>query len=73
MKVKLVRSLIQRRSDQVATAHSLGLKRIGDVAELPDNPSNLGMVNKIKFLLEVADDGPAAAQGSSSPPAAKGA
>lgn len=57
MKVKLVRSLIQRKSDQVATAHALGLRRIGDVAEVFDNPSHLGMVNKIKFLLEVVDEG----------------
>lgn len=53
MKVKLVRSLIQRKSDQVATAHALGLKRIGDSVELRGTPSELGMVKKIQFLLEV--------------------
>lgn len=55
MKVKLVRSLIQRKSDQVATAHALGLRHIGDVAEVKDNPAHLGMVRKINFLLEVVE------------------
>lgn len=55
MKVKLVRSLIQRKSDQVATAHALGLRHIGDVIEVKDNPMHLGMVRKIMFLLQVVE------------------
>jgi large subunit ribosomal protein L30 len=55
MKIKLVRSLIGRSADQVATAKSLGLKGINDVAEVPDTPAVLGKVNKIKFLLEVLE------------------
>ena len=36
MKIKLVKSLIGSKKDQIATAQSLGLKRIGDVTEQPD-------------------------------------
>ena len=35
--IKLVKSLIGRKSDQIATAHSLGLKKIGQVVVQPDN------------------------------------
>ena len=32
--IKLVKSLIGRKSDQIATAHSLGLKKIGQVTDV---------------------------------------
>ena len=56
MRVKLVRSLIQREASQVATAKALGLRRIGDEVTVRDIPDQLGLVNKIKFLLEVIPD-----------------
>jgi large subunit ribosomal protein L30 len=55
MKIKLVRSLIGRSRDQVATAKTLGLKGIGDEAEVQNTPSILGKIDKIKFLLEVSE------------------
>ena len=55
MKVKLVRSLIKCTQDQLGAARALGLRRIGDVSEVPDTPSGHGQVNKIKFLLEVLE------------------
>ena len=30
--IKLVKSLIGRKKDQIATANSLGLKKVGDVS-----------------------------------------
>ena len=51
--VKLVRSLIGCKKDQIATAQSLGLRKIGDVSVQPDNAQTQGKVNKIGFLLEV--------------------
>ena len=36
IKIKLVRSLNSVKKDQAATAHSLGLRKIGDVTEQPD-------------------------------------
>ena len=55
MKIKLVKSLIGSKKDQIATAHSLGLKKIGDVTTQPDNPQTKGKVAKIIHLVEVIE------------------
>lgn len=55
VKVKLVKSLIGCKKDQIATANSLGLHKIGDVSVQPDNAQTKGKVNKIGFLLEVTE------------------
>jgi large subunit ribosomal protein L30 len=55
LKVKLVKSLIGSKKDQIATAHALGLHKIGDVAVQPNNPQTLGKVKKISHLLEVTE------------------
>ena len=55
IKVKLVKSLIGCKKDQIATAQSLGLLKIGDVSVQPDNAQTKGKVNKIGFLLEVTE------------------
>ena len=53
--VKLVKSLIGSKKDQIATAHALGLRKIGDVSVQPDNAQTAGKIKKIGFLLEVTD------------------
>ena len=53
--IKLVKSLIGRKQDQIATANSLGLKKIGDVTVQPDNEATLGTIKKISHLVEVAE------------------
>ncbi|MBQ5592268.1 MAG: 50S ribosomal protein L30 [Clostridia bacterium] len=55
VKVKLVKSLIGSKKDQIATAHALGLRKIGDVSVQPNNPQTLGKVKKISHLLEVTE------------------
>ena len=35
--IKLVKSLIGSKKDQIATAHALGLRKIGDVVTQPNN------------------------------------
>ena len=55
IQVKLVRSLIGSKKDQIATAHSLGLRKIGDVAVQPNNPQTQGKINKINHLIEVTE------------------
>ncbi|MGN0467436.1 MAG: 50S ribosomal protein L30 [Acutalibacteraceae bacterium] len=55
VKVKLVRSLIGSKEDQIATAHSLGLRKIGDEKVQPDNPQTQGKVKKISHLIEVTE------------------
>ena len=42
--VRLVRSAVASvKKDQTLTCRAMGLRRIGDVSELPDNPSVRGM------------------------------
>lgn len=53
IKLKLVRSLIGNKKDQIATAHSLGLNRIGDETVQPNNDQTKGKVAKINHLIEV--------------------
>ena len=53
--IKLVKSLSGRKKDQVATAHSLGLKKIGDVTVQPENAATLGKIQKISHLVEVQE------------------
>lgn len=53
--IKLVKSLIGRKKDQIATAHSLGLRKIGQVVTQPDNEQTKGKINKISHLVEVKE------------------
>ena len=55
IKVKLVKSLIGSKKDQIATAHALGLRKIGDEATQPNNPQTQGKVRKIAHLIEVTE------------------
>ena len=55
VKVKLVKSLIGSKKAQIATANSLGLKKIGDVSVQPNNPQTQGKVKKISHLIETTE------------------
>ena len=54
LKVTLVKSLIGCKKDQIATAQSLGLHKIGDSTLQPDNVPTNGKVAKIIHLIEVS-------------------
>ena len=53
--IKLVKSLIGSKKDQIATAHALGLRKIGDVVTQPNNEQTKGKVAKIIHLVEVTN------------------
>ena len=53
--IKLVKSLIGRKKDQIATANSLGLKKVGDVSVQPENEATVGKIQKISHLVEVTE------------------
>ena len=53
--IKLVKSLIGTKKNQIATAQALGLKKIGDVTTQPDNAQTRGKVAKITHLIEVSE------------------
>ena len=55
LKITLKRSLIGSKKDQIATAHSLGLKRPGQVSIQPVNAATKGKIFKISHLVEVAE------------------
>jgi len=53
LRIKLVRSVIGYSERQKRTAKALGLRKMNQVVERPDNPAVRGMVNKITHLLQV--------------------
>ncbi len=53
LKIKLAKSLIGAKDDQIATAYSLGLKKIGNETVQPDNAATNGKIKKIIHLVEV--------------------
>ena len=53
VEIKLVKSLICSKKDQIATAHSLGLKKLGDVTIQNNNDQTKGKIAKINHLIEV--------------------
>ena len=55
LKIKLVKSLVGCKDDQIATAQSLGLRKIGHVTEQPDNAATRGKIAKISHLVEVCE------------------
>ena len=53
LKIKLVKSLSGRSEKQIATAHSLGLKKINDATVQPENEATKGKIAKISQLVSV--------------------
>lgn len=56
MKITLKKSLAGRLDRHIATAHSLGLKKINDVTVQPDNAQTRGKLAQIGYLLEVTEE-----------------
>ena len=54
-KITLVKSLITRKPNQVATAKALGLKKIGSVVVKEDNEAIRGMIKTIAHLIKVVE------------------
>ena len=54
-KIKLVKSLIGCKDFQIATAHSLGLRKIGKESIQPDNEATKGKIATISHLVEVTE------------------
>lgn len=55
VQVKLVKSLIGSTKVQIATAHALGLHKIGDSSVQPGNPATQGKVKRISHLIETSE------------------
>ena len=55
IKVKQVRSQINRPQDQKRTLVALGLRKLNQVVEHDATPAIVGMVNKVKHLVSVEE------------------
>jgi len=55
IEITLVKSLIGRKPNQIATAKALGLTKINQTVEKEANEAILGMVNTIKHLVKVTE------------------
>ena len=55
LKIKLVHSLSGRNKKHIATAYSLGLHKVRDTVEQPDNAQTRGKIQQIAYLLEVTE------------------
>ncbi|AGX41272.1 50S ribosomal protein L30 [Clostridium saccharobutylicum] len=55
VRVTLVKSLIGRKKDHIATANALGLKKIGKTVEPEATTQVQGMIKKISYLLKVEE------------------
>ena len=53
--VTLKKSLIGYKKDQIATAHALGLKKVGDTKVQPLNDQTKGKILKIQHLVSVSE------------------
>ncbi|MDR1754351.1 MAG: 50S ribosomal protein L30 [Eubacterium sp.] len=55
LRIKLKKSLVGRKDSHIATAYSLGLKKIGSETIQPDNAATRGKINCISYLVEVTE------------------
>ena len=56
LNVKLIKSTIGCKKDQIATVEALGLKKIRDEKVHNDTPQIRGMIKKVSHLLEVEEN-----------------
>ncbi len=56
IKITYYRSAIGFSKDQKETVRSLGLRRLNQTVERPDNTSVRGMVYKVRHLVRIEED-----------------
>ena len=55
IRLTLVKSVNRRQQSHKACVAGLGLRRIGHSVIVSDTPENRGMINKVAYLLAVAE------------------
>ena len=55
IKIKQVKSRINRPARQKKTLDALGLRKLNQVVEKEDTPQVLGMINQVRHLVEVTN------------------
>ena len=56
IKIKLVKSGIGRMQNHKLCVKGLGFKKVSQIVEVEDTPSNRGMINKISDMLEILEN-----------------
>jgi large subunit ribosomal protein L30 len=56
LRVTLVKSVVSTNPDARRTVRALGLHRIGETVELPDNPAVRGQIRAVRYLLTVDEE-----------------
>ena len=55
LKITQIKSRIGYKKKAKATLDAMGLKKMNQSVELPDNPAIRGMIKNIKYLIKVED------------------
>jgi large subunit ribosomal protein L30 len=55
IKIKQVKSAINRPKDQKRTIEALGFRKLNQVIEKEATPQVMGMVNKVSHMLEIIE------------------
>ena len=55
LKITQAKSRIGYKKKAKATLDAMGLKKMNQTVELPDNPAIRGMIKKIEYLIKVED------------------
>jgi large subunit ribosomal protein L30 len=55
IRIKQTRSAINRPANQKATIKALGFKKLNQIVEKEATPQILGMISKVKHLIEVIE------------------
>lgn len=55
LKIKLVKSKIGKKDNQLANLKALGLSKVGKTVIKEDSPEIRGMIEKVSFMLEVEE------------------
>ncbi|HEY8803849.1 MAG TPA: 50S ribosomal protein L30 [Clostridium sp.] len=53
VKITLIKSLIGRKKEHIATVNALGLRKIRKSVEHEETPQIKGMINKVIYLVKV--------------------
>lgn len=55
LRIELVKSIIGRKPNHIATVKSLGLKKMNDVVEHAETPELKGKLAQVSYLLKVEE------------------
>ena len=55
LKITQIKSRIGYKKKAKATLDAIGIKKMNQTVELPDNPAIRGMIKKIEYLIKVED------------------